>query len=44
MGHLQSFLVKSFRTLIKSFCGGVEGGQFFQKAPPLAAGGENDTD
>jgi carbon-monoxide dehydrogenase iron sulfur subunit len=24
---------------IKSFCGGVQGGQFFQKAPPLAAGG-----
>jgi len=26
--------------LIKSFCGGVQGGQFFQKAPPLAAGGK----
>jgi hypothetical protein len=25
---------------IKSFCGGVQGGQFFQKAPPLAAGGK----
>jgi tetratricopeptide (TPR) repeat protein len=25
--------------LIKSFCGGVQGGQFFQKASPLAAGG-----
>jgi hypothetical protein len=25
--------------LIKSFYGGVQGGQFFQKAPPLAAGG-----
>jgi hypothetical protein len=25
--------------LIKSFCGGVQGGQFFQKAPPLTAGG-----
>jgi hypothetical protein len=25
---------------IKSFCGGVQGGQFFQKAPPLAAGGQ----
>jgi tetratricopeptide (TPR) repeat protein len=25
--------------LTKSFCGGVQGGQFFQKAPPLAAGG-----
>jgi len=28
--------------LIKSFCGGVQGGQFFQKAPPLAAGGRNE--
>jgi exosortase K len=25
---------------IKSFCRGVQGGQFFQKAPPLAAGGK----
>jgi len=24
---------------MKSFCRGVQGGQFFQKAPPLAAGG-----
>jgi hypothetical protein len=24
---------------IKSFCGGVQGGQFFQKAPPLVAEG-----
>jgi hypothetical protein len=23
MGHVQSFIVKSFRTLIKSFCGGL---------------------
>jgi len=29
------------RSIIKSFCGGVQGGQFFQKAPPLAAGGKN---
>jgi hypothetical protein len=29
------------KKLIKSFCGGVQGGQFFQKAPPLAAGGKN---
>jgi amino acid adenylation domain-containing protein len=36
------------RKLIKSFCGGVQGGQFFQKAPPLIgcprrgpAGGKN---
>ena len=27
---------------MKSFCGGVQGGQFFQKAPPLAAGGKSD--
>jgi hypothetical protein len=27
--------------LIKSFCRGVQGGQFFQKAPPLAAGGKS---
>jgi hypothetical protein len=26
--------------LIKSFCGGIQGGQFLQKAPPLAAGGK----
>jgi hypothetical protein len=25
--------------ITKSFCGGGQGGQFFQKAPPLAAGG-----
>jgi hypothetical protein len=28
-------------SLIKNFCRGVQGGQFFQKAPPLAAGGKN---
>ncbi len=27
--------------LIKSFCGGVQGGRFFQKESPLAAGGKN---
>jgi len=27
--------------LIKRFCGGVQGGQFFQKAPHLAAGGKS---
>jgi sulfhydrogenase subunit beta (sulfur reductase) len=26
--------------LVKSFCGGVQGGQFFQKAPPLVAEGK----
>ena len=30
---------KADSLLIKSFCRGVQGGQFFQKAPPLAAGG-----
>ncbi|NIM17802.1 MAG: outer membrane protein assembly factor BamA [Candidatus Aminicenantes bacterium] len=34
--HVQ---VNGFLPLIKRFCGGVQGGQFFQKAPPLAAGG-----
>jgi DNA-binding response OmpR family regulator/signal transduction histidine kinase len=28
------------KKLNKSFCGGGQGGQFFQKAPPLAAGGK----
>jgi len=28
------------KPIIKSFCRGVQGGQFFQKAPPLAAGGK----
>jgi len=28
-----------YRQLMKSFCRGVQGGQFLQKAPPLAAGG-----
>jgi outer membrane protein assembly complex protein YaeT len=31
--------VSGFLPLIKSFCRGVQGGQFFQKAPPLAARG-----
>jgi hypothetical protein len=29
-----------FIKLMKSFCRGVQGGQFFQKAPPLVAEGE----
>jgi len=28
------------KKIIKSFCRGVQGGQFLQKAPPLAAGGK----
>jgi hypothetical protein len=34
-----SFRLQTMTALIKSFCGGVQGGQFFQKAPPLTAGG-----
>ena len=37
--HQDSFKLQTMTALIKSFCGGVQGGQFFQKAPPLAAGG-----
>jgi hypothetical protein len=39
--HQGSFKLQTMTALIKSFCGGVQGGQFFQKAPPLAAGGQN---
>jgi hypothetical protein len=39
---IDSFKLQTITALIKSFCGGVQGGQFFQKAPPLAAGGNND--
>jgi hypothetical protein len=28
--------------LVNIFCGGGQVGQFFQKAPPLAAGGNNE--
>jgi hypothetical protein len=38
--HRDSFKLQTMTALIKSFCGGVQGGQFFQKAPPLAAGGK----
>jgi len=37
--HQDSFKLQTMTALIKSFCRGVQGGQFFQKAPPLAAGG-----
>jgi hypothetical protein len=30
----------AWKNIIKSFCGGVQGGQFFQKAPPLVAEGK----
>ncbi len=38
--HQDSLRLQSMTALIKSFCRGVQGGQFFQKAPPLAAGGK----
>jgi hypothetical protein len=38
--HQDSFTLQTMTALIKSFCGGVQGGRFFQKAPPLAAGGK----
>ncbi len=38
--HEGSFKLQTMTALIKSFCRGVQGGQFFQKAPPLAAGGK----
>jgi hypothetical protein len=40
--HQDSFRLETKTALIKSFCGGVQGGQFFQKAPPLAAGGKDE--
>ena len=38
--HKGSSSLQTMTALIKSFCRGVQGGQFFQKAPPLAAGGK----
>ena len=38
--HQDAFKLQTMTALIKSFCRGVQGGQFFQKAPPLAAGGK----
>ncbi len=38
--HQGPFKLQTMTVLIKSFCRGVQGGQFFQKAPPLAAGGK----
>jgi hypothetical protein len=38
--HQDTMKLQSMTALIKSFCGGVQGGQFFQKAPPLATGGK----
>ena len=39
--HRGTFKLQTMTALIKSFCRGVQGGQFLQKAPPLAAGGKN---
>jgi len=38
--HKDSLRLQTMTALIKSFCRGGQGGQFFQKAPPLAAGGK----
>ena len=40
--HQDSFKLQTMTALIKSFCGGVQGGRFFQKESPLAAGGKNE--
>jgi len=32
--HQGTFKLQTMTALIKSFCRGVQGGQFFQKAPP----------
>jgi len=37
--HQGSLRLRTMTALIKSFSGGVQGGQFFQKAPPLVAAG-----
>jgi hypothetical protein len=38
--HRDSFTLQTMTALIKSFCAGVQGGQFFQKAPPRVAEGK----
>jgi hypothetical protein len=38
--HRDSFKLKTMTALMKSFCRGVQGGRFFQKESPLAAGGK----
>ena len=38
--HKDTFKLQTMTALIKSFYRGVQGGQFFQKALPLAAGGK----
>ena len=41
--HQDTFKLQTMTAIIKSFYRGVQGGQFFQKAPPLAAGGKKNT-
>jgi hypothetical protein len=40
LSRLKKYFSPLAAKIIKSFCRGVQGGQFFQKAPPLAAGGK----
>jgi len=37
--HQGPFKLQTMTALMKSFCRGVQGGRFFQKESPLAAGG-----
>jgi hypothetical protein len=39
--HQGAFKLQTMTALIKSFCGGVQGGRFFQKESPLAKGEKN---
>jgi hypothetical protein len=36
--HQGAFKLQTMTALMKSFCGGVQGGRFFQKESPLAKG------
>jgi hypothetical protein len=38
--HKDTLRLQTMTALMKSFCGGVQGGQFFKKAPPLVAEGK----
>jgi len=42
--HQGPFKLQTMTALIKSFCRGVQGGQFFQKAPPLVAEGRRENE
>ena len=39
--YKDSFKLQTVNALIKSLCWGVQGGRFFQKESPLAAGGKD---